>query len=308
MIAFTLRRAGALVAVVLLAPALTFVVLGAIYGSVYGHVTVWDQFAHVPHYLVRVFGHLDLGRDDLTGEPVSATLREGLPVDAALSLGGLLVGAVVGIVLGILAGPRPRSRMDSALLVGATFALSMPVYVLAALVVYEFSPPLGHHPIGVLSGPGMYRPLTRDPVAWLHSLWVPWCLVGAPLAAVTFRMARAVLHEGMDADWARTARAKGVAERLILRRHALRAGLPTVLETITASVPALIANAILVESVMQMPGMFIRFDVSRQVAYSPHIPPFPVIQGLVLDGAVLVAICVFACEVLRGWLDPQVRA
>lgn len=308
MIAFGLRRGGALVAVVVLAPALTYVVLGAVYGSIYGHVTVWHQVVHVPHYLVRVFGHLDLGYDDVRRQPVGDTLRNGLPVDAALTLGGLAVGTAAGILLGVLCGPRPRSRRDSSMLMASTIALSVPVYVLAAVLVYEFSPGIGAHPVGFLSGPGTYRPLTHDPLAWLHSLWLPWLLVGAPLAAVTLRMTRSVLHEGMTAEWARTAIAKGLPEKLVLRRHALRAGMPTVLETVTVSVPAVIANAILVESVMQLPGMFIRFDVSRQVAYSFHNPAFPLIQGLVLEGAVLVAVCVFLCEILRGWLDPRVRA
>jgi peptide/nickel transport system permease protein len=305
--AFALRRVGALVAVVVLTPAVTFVFLGSVYGSIYGHVTVWHQIAVLPRYLVRVFGHLDLGYDEIYRQPVGATLRQGLPVDLALMLVGLVVGSVAGVLLGLLAGPRPRTVADSALLLGATVAMSVPVYLLGAIVLYELAPGIGAHPIAFLSGPGIYRPITQSPLRWLHALWVPWCIVGAPLGAVAFRMTRSVLREGMEADWIRTARAKGLPERLVIRRHALRIGLPTVLEAITVSVPAVVANTILLESAMELPGMFVRFDVSRQVAYSFHTPSFPVIQGLVLDGAVLIGLGIFICEVLRGWLDPQVR-
>jgi peptide/nickel transport system permease protein len=135
---------------------------------------------------------------------------------------------------------------------------------------------------------------------------VPWLIVGAPLGAVTFRMTRQVLHEELGADHIWTARAKGLSEQMVVRRHALRAGLPAIIGLAAVSVPVLVFNTILVETAMEIHGMFARFDVSPQVGVV-HIPSIDLIQGLVLDSAIVIAVGLFACGVLHDRLDPQIR-
>jgi peptide/nickel transport system permease protein len=303
-----LRRLATLAAVVVLAYGLTWVALGSLYGSIYGHVTVWHQLGSLPHQLVRAFGHLDLGYDDVYQQPAGESLRQGLPIDGALMLGGLVVGTTLGVLLGLVGGPRPKSAVDSALLVGSSLVISAPVYLVAFVVVAEFSPGTGDHGIGFLSSPGDYTAITRDPLRWLQAMWVPWVIIGAPLAAVTYRMTRSLLRDELEADHLRTARAKGLRERVVMRRHALRAVLPGVLNVVTVMVPTVVANTVLLETAMELPGMFRRLDVSPQTGDNFQTPEFSVIQAMVLDGALLIAVGLFLCEVLHARLDPKMRA
>jgi peptide/nickel transport system permease protein len=305
--AYAFRRLATLAAVVVLSVALVFVFLGSLYGSIYGHVTVWHQLGKLPGHLVRVFGHLDLGYDDHRRQLASASLWEGLPVDAALMLGGLACGLVIGLLFGLIGGPRRKSVVDRGLLLGSSVILSLPVYVIAAMVVYELSGTTGNHSLGFVSGPGDYTALTRDPAAWLHAMWVPWLIVGAPLAAITYRMTRGEMREELDSEFVRTARAKGLRERVVVRRHAFRAALPGVLATVSVTTPTVVVNTVLLETTMEMPGLFTRLDVSQQAGEYALTPAFPIMETLVLETAVLVATGIFVCDVLHAWLDPKVR-
>jgi peptide/nickel transport system permease protein len=307
LIAYALRRFVVLGAVVVLSIAATFVILGSSYGSIYGHVTVWHQLGRLPAHLVRVFGHLDLGYDKFYRQPISHSLLQGLPVDAALMLGGLVVGVAIGLGIGLLTGPRARSAVDGVLMLGSAAVLSIPVYLIGNVVIDEFSNTTGRHRLAFISGPGDYRAITHDPIGWLHGMWVPWLIVGAPLAAVTFRMTRAVMREGLDADFVRTARAKGLSERLVMRRHVFRAALPAILGTASVTVPTVVVNAILVESAMEIPGLLRRFDISPQTGDKFTSPPFPLVESLVLETTVLIVAGILICEVLHAWLDPQIR-
>jgi peptide/nickel transport system permease protein len=264
----------------------------------------------LPGHLVRVFGHLDLGYDEFRHQLASTSLWEGLPVDAAVMLGGLACGIVTGIGLGLIGGPRPGSAVDSGLVLGSSVALSAPVYLVAAVLVYEFSGSAGAHPIGLVSGPGDYSDftaITHDPIAWLHAVWVPWLIVGAPLAAITYRMTRAAMREELSADHVRTARAKGLSERMVARRHVFRAALPSVLATVSVMSPTVVINTILVETAMAMPGLFTRLDVSQQAGEFVLTPPFPIMEALVLEATVLIATGIFICDLLHAWLDPKIR-
>jgi peptide/nickel transport system permease protein len=308
--AYALRRLGTLVIVVVLSVAVVFVTIGSVYGSIRGHVTVWHQLGRLPGHLVRVFGHLDLGYDERRHQLASTSLWEGLPVDAAVMLGGLACGIVIGILCGLIGGPRPKSAVDSGLLFGSSVVLSVPVYLVAAVVIYEFSNTAGTHQIGFISGPGDYTDytaITRDPIAWLHAMWVPWLIVGAPLAAVIYRMTRSGMREEMGADYVRTARAKGLTERLVFRRHAFRAALPTALGTVSVTAPAVVVNTILLETAMEMPGLFTRLDVSQQAGEFALTPPFPIMEALVLETTILIATGIFVCDLLHAWLDPKIR-
>jgi len=310
LIAYALRRLATIVAVVVLAVTGSWVILGSLWGSIYppnGHVTVWQQLAHLPAQLVRVFGHMDLGYDQFYRQPVSHSLWQGLPVDAALMLGGLVCGIVIGLAFGLLGGSKAKTPADSSLLFGSSVLLSLPVYLMAAVVIATFSNVTGSHGLAFVSGPGDYTSVTHDPIGWLQSMWVPWLIVGAPLAAITYRMTRTAVRTDLEADFVRTARAKGVRERLVMRRHVLRAALPAVLGTVSVTVPTVAVNTILLESAMELPGLFTRFDISPQVGDKFTTPSFAVIQALVLETSALVAIGIFICDLLHAWLDPQIR-
>ena len=110
--------------------------------------------------------------------------------------------------------------------------------------------------IPFLSWYGGYVPFADSPVRWLQSLWVPWLVLAAPLAAMVYRMTRASLAEALDEDFIRTARAKGVRERIVVRRHALRAALSPVIGLVSVNVALLVTNVIVIERAFNLPGFF----------------------------------------------------
>jgi peptide/nickel transport system permease protein len=111
----------------------------------------------------------------------------------------------------------------------------------------------------------------------------------------------------MNADYLRTARAKGVREKLVMRRHALRAALPPVHGLVSASTALIVTNVILVESAFLLPGFFSQADVGRVLGELGHLPGPDVIQALILEAATLIAVTMLIADLLHARLDPRVR-
>ena len=161
--------------------------------------------------------------------------------------------------------------------------------------------------IPFLSWYGGYVSPGQDPLGWLQSLWVPWVVLAIPLAAMCHRMARASLVEVMDADHVRTARAKGLREAVVMRRHALRAALPPVLGLVSVSVALMVTNVILIETAFNLPGFFRQAHVGQFLGELGHLPSPEVVQALILEAAVLISVTMLIADLLLARLDPQVR-
>lgn len=259
--------------------------------------------AGVLHHVERVFLHADLGRGGLQGRPVLDLMLEGLPADASLAAGGLLLGLLLGLAGGALADRYDGSVASRALQVLAVLALCAPVYWMALVCVRSFTPEIGWLGIGAFFGESAgYAPLTEDPVSWLRGLFVPWLVLALPLAGAALRLARSGLQEVRDADFLRTARAKGLSERLVRRRHALPAAAAPVLALAGANMALLITNVVLVEQVFNVPGVF------RETLRAVRVGDFQVLQGLVLVGALLVVVANAAVDLALRTLDPRVRS
>lgn len=301
---FAIGKILRVAAVVVLAASLTYVVLGALAE----HRMVWDQAADLPGYLAQTFLHLD--------GPIRRYVLDGMRVDLELIVGGLLIGVTIGVATGTVCGPRPHTALDGLLAVGSAAALSVPVFWFGLVLLLAFSPLSGSLPVGFFSAANTYTPLTDDPLAWLHAIWVPWLVLAAPLAAVCHRMTRSALRDALHEDHVRAARAVGLSERRVVWRHALPVALPAVLGLISVNVTVLVANAVLIEPLFSLPGAFAQADVGQfmggydSVAFTSadtHMPPFDVAQALIVEGAFLIAVLVLACDLLHAWLDPRVR-
>lgn len=291
---------------VVVTPAATFVLLGALADG----TTLWDKAGELPGYLVDTFVRLDLGvvGDPPEEEQVRDLVLDGLPVDLALLVGGIVVGVVGGLACGLLAARRPRSAVDRALDLGSAMAISVPVYLFANVVLFVFSPGSGTHQISFVSATNSYVPPTEDLVDWLHAMWVPWVVVGLPLGALCFRMVRIALADVRDQDVLRTARGKGLRERLVLRRHALPLALPPVLSLVSANVALVITNIILIEHPFNLPGAFRLADIGQfRGEVGADSPALVVVQALVVEAAFLVALAMLVCDLLLARLDPRVR-
>jgi peptide/nickel transport system permease protein len=302
LLTFVVRRLLSVVAVVVGAAALVFSVFYAIRperisdGTGYPHQLV--------HFLDRAFLHFDLGTSSdrvLSFQPVAPLLRQSLPADLSLVVGGLVVGAALGIALGAVAAQRRGTLMGRGLDVFAAFGMSAPVYWLGAMAVVLFHPEVGRFARLPISKPNTYEPLTHDPLAWLQSLWLPWLILGLPLAAITMRRMRATLAETLEEDFVRTARGKGLSPARVMRRHAVPAASAPVISLVGVTMGTLVTNAILLEYTFSIPGVFSLMRRAMDQA------DFPVIEGVAIAGALLVVLANLLADFVHAWLDPRIR-
>ena len=302
MLVFLARRLLSVIAVVVAAAALVFSVFYAFRPERISDGTGYPN--QLVHFLGRVFLHLDLGTSQdrqLSFQPVAPLLRHSFPADLSLVIGGLVVGAAGGIVLGAIATQRRGTLLGRGLDGFAAFGMSAPVYWIGAMMVVFFHPQVGRLARLPISKPNSYEPLTHDPLAWLGSLWLPWIILGLPLAAITMRMMRAQLDETIEEDFVRTAHGKGLSPRRVMRRHAIPAASAPVIALVGVTTSTVVTNAILLEYTFSIPGMF------KLMTRAMDIADIPIIQGVAIAGAVLVVTANLLADLVHAWLDPRVR-
>jgi len=293
--------------VVLVTPSLTFI----LFGSLREGVSVPEKASQLPGYLSDTFLHLDFGYAAKFHKPRGQVLLDTMPVDISLLVGSLVCGVVIGLAAGVVAGARRRSVADRALAVGSAIGMSMPVYWFSSIALVLFAPQSGYLlQIPFLSWYGGYVSFGHSPLGWLQSLWVPWLVLAAPLAAMVYRMTRASLAEVLNEDFVRTARAKGVRERIVVRRHALRAALSPVLGLVSVNVALLVTNVIVIERAFNLPGFFRVANIGQGNGLGEGVEP-PIllddVQALIVEVSLLIALTMFLTDVLRAKLDPRAR-
>jgi peptide/nickel transport system permease protein len=302
LLVFVVRRLLSVVAVMVGVAALVFSVFYAFRPE---RVSDGTGYAHqLLHFLDRVFLHFDLGTSWdrlLSFQPVAPLLRQSFPADLSLVGGGIVVGAVGGIALGAIASQRRGTLLGRGLDGFAAFGMSAPVYWLGAMAIVLFHPEVGKFARLPISKPNTYEPLTHDPLGWLQALWLPWIILGLPLAAITMRMMRAQLSETLEEDFVRTARGKGLGPGRVMRRHAIPAASAPVISLIGVTMGTLITNAILLEYTFSIPGMF---SLMRRAMDQADLP---VIEGVAIAGALLVVVANLLADLVHAWLDPRVR-
>jgi peptide/nickel transport system permease protein len=298
---FIALRLLAVVAISVAVSAVTFITLHGLFPETFSDthpllVELW-------RFLERTFLHFDLGQS--SSRPfgdVSDLIGSGLAADASLVAGGLVCGFVLGTVAGTLAARRPRSLLARTLDILGLLALCTPVYVMAMAAILLFAPSIGAPlPIGIFE-PHMYTALTDDPIQWARGLIVPWIIIGLPLAVVNMRLTRADLQEVLEQDYVRTATAKGLPPWVVMTRHMLPVAIPPAVSLTGAYVPLLVGNALLVESVYEIPGSF------KLIPHAVDVGNYPIIQGLVIVSAVFVVVCNGLADIVLAALDPRVRA
>jgi peptide/nickel transport system permease protein len=251
-------------------------------------------------YLNRAFLHFDLGHSWETNQPaVADLLRQGLPADLWLLFGGLAFGILTGVAAGAFVGSRPRSGAARAIETTAMFCLCAPVYVVGLSLLLLFGAGIAFTGIGFM--PLKYVPFSEDPLGWLGSMITPWIVLGLPLAAMCERMMNSSMRETLHEEFVRTALAKGISRRRMLRRHAVPAAVAPVFTLAGVTVPVMVTNMVLVELTFSVPGIFLGVRNSMEKA------DFPVIQGTVVEAAFLVAIASLVVDVALAWLDPRMR-
>ena len=244
------------------------------------------------------------------GDPfVKAAWLDGIWADLFLLAGGLVVAVGAGVAGGIWCAARPRSRSARALEALAMLFLCAPAYVVGLGVLLLFAPPFGLFELPYFFDPHSYAPPLEDPWDFVRSMLVPWLVVGAPLAAAILRLMLAMTIDAMGEEWVRTARAKGIAEPAVVRRHAAPASLITVASQFGASAPIMVTNMVLVEYVFSVPGFFrhMRRALGQALGGDQTID-IPMLQGLALWAGALIVLLSLLADLAIVRLDPRVRS
>ena len=237
----------------------------------------------------------DLGSSLFNGRTVASELEARFPVTFSLALGAIVFAAAVGIPLGLLAGTRPGSLLDRALSVGTSFGIALPDFFLATALVVIFAVELDVLPAI------HYVDLAESPIEWAKHLVMPWIALGVASAASLARQVRGSMIEVLDADYIRTARSKGLAERRVLGRHALKNALTPALTILGLQFAYLLGGTFIIESIFALPG------IGQYMLEAITSRDLPVIQGVVLLVAVIFVFINLVVDILYGVLNPKVR-
>ncbi len=229
----------------------------------------------------------DLGTSARTSEPVLTEVRSRLPATIGLAVLSSAIAAVLGVAAGVLAAARPYTVLDYLLSTVTLFGVSMPVYWLGLMLIIVFAIHLGWLPAAGAEGPA--------------SIVLPALTLAAFSVALVTRMTRASMLEVLGQDYVRTARSKGVPERSVVFRHALRNAFVPILTTIGLQFGALLGGAVLTESVFGWPG------IGLLLVDSIFARDYPVVQGIVLVFATLFIVTNLVVDLLYGYVDPRIR-
>jgi len=240
-------------------------------------------------------GRGDFGISTTLNQPVGAIIRLPFAHSMALAPVTLLAAAAIAIPLGVLAALRRGRRIDAAILAGSYLGVSIPDFVVAPLLIMVFAGP----PLQLLPSSG-FVPFADSPSGWISHVVLPVTALTTILMAHLMRQTRSGMIEVLGSDYVRTARLKGLPERIVLRRHALRNALTTTITILALDVGYLLGSIVIVEEIFAYPGL------GRLVIYAVANRDLPLIQGTTLViGAVYVAANLIA-DVIHGALNPRV--
>jgi peptide/nickel transport system permease protein len=254
-------------------------------------VQFWD-------YLKGVLLHFNLGYSYYSDESVRGLIAERLPATISLTVGAAVLWVIGGLGVGILSALRRHTLLDRGAMGTALVLVSAPEFWLGLIALFLFSQDIGKFKI--FPGAGSYVGLTSDPWKWFTSLIMPWFVLASGSAAVFARLMRGSLIESMDEDYIRTARAKGLSERRVVRQG-VRSSINPIVTLLGLEIGALLGGALLVEVVFNIPGV-------GKLAYTAILQSdFSVIEGTVLLAAMFVIVANIIVDIVYAYLDPRVR-
>jgi peptide/nickel transport system permease protein len=239
----------------------------------------------------------NLGFRATTPESVLGAIQRSLGPTLLLMGTAMALGISLGLVLGVVAALKQYSWLDSVLTVFAFLGVSIPAYLAGLIGLYFFAMRLGWFPAGGFSTPGQPAAIGDR----LHHLILPASIIGLNFVASTMRYTRSALLDVLGQDYVRTARAKGLFEAVVVRRHALRNALLPVVTIIGTYLPALLGGAVFIESIFSWPGM------GRLYLDGVESRDYPLIMGLTLVLAVTILIANLLTDIAYALIDPRIR-
>ncbi|WP_203887621.1 ABC transporter permease [Planotetraspora kaengkrachanensis] len=251
----------------------------------------YDYGPGVEHCPAPCFGY-----SFLTRLPVWPDLLDRLPVTVSLAIGAALIWVIAGVATGVLSALRRGSFFDRAAMGIALAGVSLPIFFtgIVSLVVFSY----GLH----ITAPGnTYTPFLDNPATWAYNLLLPWITLAFLYAAGYARLTRAGMLETMGEDYIRTARAKGLPERVVVAKHGLRGALTPILTIFGLDLGLLLGGAVLTESTYSLPGM------GKYAIDAIGHQDLPQVMGVTLVAAFFVVFANLVVDLLYAVVDPRVR-
>jgi len=237
----------------------------------------------------------DLGRSLITRRPVTQELLKRINLTSHLAVMSIIVALLIALPIGVLSAVKQDTASDYIARFLAVLGLSLPDFWLATVIItflaiwVQWIPPIG------------FAPLWEDPARCLGQLLIPAFIIGARLAAVSMRMTRSSLLEVLRQDYIRTARAKGVRERAVIVRHALKNAFIPVITVIGQQFSVLLGGTVIVEFIFLQPG------VGSLMLDAVLLRDYTLIQGAVLFFAAVIVVTNLLVDLSYAWLDPRIR-
>lgn len=259
--------------------------------------------------------HGDLGRSISEKGPVVQAVVDRFPATVELAVAAIIFASVIGVVAGVMAAVKHGTFWDGATMTGAVAGVSMPVFWLGLMLMFVFTvkfhvlPPSGRITAGssLATPTGLFVVDSIISGNWaalgdvLRHLILPTVALGAVSTGLIARMTRSAMLEVTRSDYIRTARAKGLAERTVIYKHALKNASIPVVTIIGLSVGSLLGGAVLTETIFSWPG------VGRLMLDSISKRDFPLVQGCVILLALVVISVNLVVDLFYAYIDPRIR-
>ncbi|MDE3725322.1 ABC transporter permease [Nocardiopsis sp. N85] len=236
-----------------------------------------------------------LGYSFSTNSPVLEQLLSRLPITVSLALGAAVIWLVGGVAVGVLSAVKKGSLFDRLAMGTALVGVSLPIYFTGLLALAFLVHDWKLFPLP------RYTPLTEDAGAWFTAMILPWLTLAFLHAAQYARQTRAGMLEVLGEDYIRTARAKGLSERKVIFKHALRPALTPILTIFGLDLGLVLGGAILTEKVFSLKGVG-AYAIDAIIGKD-----LPVVLGVTLLGAVFIVVCNLIVDLLYPIVDPRVR-
>lgn len=237
---------------------------------------------------------LDFGFSYHSNQPVRQAVMRRLPATISLAVGASVVWLVIGVSLGVVSALKRRTIWDRGSMLLALIGVSLPTFWLGLMAVFYFDSRLGVYAVGE------YVPITENIGQWFASLWLPWLVLAVVSAAFYTRMIRGNLLEVQGEDYIRTARAKGLRERSVVR-HALRSALTPVVTMYGLDLGILLGGAVITERIFNIPG------IGAMAVNSIQNSDLPIVLGVTVVAAFFVILANLLVDIVYAGLDPRVR-
>jgi peptide/nickel transport system permease protein len=239
--------------------------------------------------------HGDMGTSIFTRAPVSAEIFRRLPITLYLGFISLIVSLVIGVPVGVVSAIKRGKWLDQLVISISNLGITVPIFWLGLLLIYFFGLYLKWLPVM-----GYTSPFENFWMSTKQLVMPVFCLAVFPIASMA-RQTRSSMLEVMRQDYIRTAWSKGLRERVIVFRHALKNGLIPIITLSGMSISIIVGGTVIIETVFNIPGM------GRLAVTSVQNQDYPFVQGIILVVAAAVVLTNLLVEIAYGWADPRIR-